>query len=471
MLGTQLQSFSFYEDEVNILDLQYLSPLHNSALRKYIFTLEDTTFVGTDTLFVLSFQPKKGAKIQGMKGQLHINTNGYALQHVIAEPAEPVESFNVKIRQAYEFIDSTQWFPVQLNTNILFSTVTFGPLQMVGIGRSYLDNIQINPELKRRDIGEVMLKIDPLAGAHAPEYWDEYRKVELSEKELRTYQVVDSLSKAEGFDRKLRWIKSLASGKLRVKKIDFDLNHLMNANSREGLRLGMGAHTNELLMKNLFIGGYAGYGFKDKEFKYGADAKLSLRKVSNTYLKFAYQNEVFERGGIYFPVASSWLSDEGIYSFFVNQMDRVEQYEASFGTHLPGYLKVDVAARKGRMEFDQNYAYVQNGTEQISLIAQSMQFEEAQVNVRWAYKEQIIEANNRRTSLGTKFPVLGLSLQVGRGEGMVEDVNWTRLSASVKYTKRMPALGDFTTFIHAGKVLGEPPALKMFGAHSAACTL
>jgi hypothetical protein len=54
---------------------------------------------------------------------------------------------------------------------------------------------------------------------------------------------------------------------------------------------------------------------------------------------------------------------------------------------------------------------------------------------------------------------------------MVEDVNWTRLSASVKYTKRMPALGDFTTFIHAGKVLGEPPALKMFGAHSAACTL
>ena len=63
MLGTQLQSFSFYEDEVNILDLQYLSPLHNSALRKYIFTLEDTTFVGTDTLFVLSFQPKKGAKI------------------------------------------------------------------------------------------------------------------------------------------------------------------------------------------------------------------------------------------------------------------------------------------------------------------------------------------------------------------------------------------------------------------------
>ena len=84
---------------------------------------------------------------------------------MIAEPAEPVESFNVKIRQAYEFIDSTQWFPVQLNTNILFSTVTFGPLQMVGIGRSYLDNIQINPELKRRDIGEVMLKIDPLAGA------------------------------------------------------------------------------------------------------------------------------------------------------------------------------------------------------------------------------------------------------------------------------------------------------------------
>jgi hypothetical protein len=462
MLGTQLQSFSFYENEVNILDLQYLSPLHTSALRKYIFTIEDTSFIQNDTLFVLSFQPKKSAKINGMKGQLHINSNGYALQHVIAEPDEPVESFNVKIRQAYEFIDSSQWFPVQLNTNILFSTMSVGPLQMIGIGRTYIDNIQINPELKRKDIGEVMLKIDPLAGAHTPEYWDEYRKVELDKKELQTYHVIDSLSKAEGFDRKLRWLKSLASGKLRVKKIDLDLDKVIRVNSSEGFRLGMGFHTNELLMKRISVGGYGGYGFKDKKFKYGADAKWSLRQVSATYLKVAYQNEVFERGGLNFPKASSWLSDEGYYGFFVNQMDRVEQYEASFGTALPGYLSVKAAFRMGEMEFSEDYAFAQAESEQITLIAQSMGFNEAEMNVRWAYKEKIIESNNVRSSLGTVFPVFGVNLQVGQGEGMAEQLNWTRLSASIKYTKKMPVFGVLTAFIHAGKLYGEAPALRQF---------
>ncbi len=469
MLGTQLQSFSFYDNEVNILDLHYLSPLHTSAIRKYVFTLEDTSYFETDTLFIISFQPKKNAKIQGMKGQLHINTNGYALQHVIAEPNEPVETFNVRIRQAYEFIDSTQWFPVQLNTNMIFSTINAGPMQVVGIGRSYLDNIQINPELRRRDIGEVMLKVDPLAGAHGPEYWDEYRQVKLDEKELQTYHFIDSVSKAEGFDRKLKWFQSFASGKIRVKKIDFDLNKLLRANSSEGFRLGMGFHTNELLMRNFSVGAYGGYGFRDKEFKYGADAKWDLRKVSKTFFKVAYQNEVFERGGSNFPAASSsLLSEEGYYSLFINQMDRIEDYEASFGTLLPGYLQVDLAARTGQMTFRDQYSFIQEGNEQVSLVAETMTFNEAEFSVRWAFKERIIESTNLRRSLGTNYPIVGANIQVGQGQGMMDQVNWTRLSASIKYTKNMPTLGGFTVFAHAGKLIGEAPALRQFALSGSA---
>ena len=461
LLGTQLQSFSFYENEVNLMDLQYLSPLHPSALRRYVFTMEDTTFSASDTVFVISFQPKKSAKINGMKGQLHINTNGYALQHVIAEPGVPNETIDIKIRQAYKLIDGDQWFPVQLNTDLVFKSISSGLHEIIGIGRSYVKNIQINPELRRRDIGEVVMKMDPLATAHDESYWLANREYQLDEKEKRTYVVIDSIAREHNFDKKYRWIQALTSGKIRYNKVDFDLNRVLAANSREGFRLGLGAHTNELLFRKVFFGGYIGYGFKDKEIKYGGDAKWLVRSLSNTYLQVAYVNDVFGRGEQRFAGQTSWLSDEGFYSFFVNQMDRVEKVELTFNSRLPGYLLLNTTVRQGTLEFDQAYAYVQEGNEQISVFSEIMDFREAELNLRWAFKERIVETRNRRVSAGTKFPVLGLNVQVGEGEAAVEPVQWTRVSSSIRYKKRMPALGDFSVFLHAGKVFGDAPAYRL----------
>ena len=461
LLGTQLQSFSFYENEVNLMDLQYLSPLHPSALRRYVFTMEDTTFSASDTVFVISFQPKKSAKINGMKGQLHINTNGYALQHVIAEPGVPNETIDIKIRQAYKLIDGDQWFPVQLNTDLVFKSISSGLHEIIGIGRSYVKNIQINPELRRRDIGEVVMKMDPLATAHDESYWLANREYQLDEKEKRTYVVIDSIARGHNFDKKYRWIQALTSGKIRYNKVDFDLNRVLAANSREGFRLGLGAHTNELLFRKVFFGGYIGYGFKDKEIKYGGDAKWLVRSLSNTYLEVAYVNDVFGRGEQRFPGQATWLENDGLYSFFVNQMDRVEKLELNFNTRLPGYLTLKSSVRLGVMDFDQDYAFVQQGNEQVSVYTQNMDFREAEVTIRWAFKEQIVEMRNRRISAGSKLPVLGLSLLVGEGDARVERIQWTRLSASLAYKKRMPAFGEFSVFLHAAKVIGDAPAFRM----------
>ena len=45
---------------------------------------------------------------------LYINTNGYAIQNVIAEPND--KSFiHLKIEQRYQQVEGKQWFPEQLN--------------------------------------------------------------------------------------------------------------------------------------------------------------------------------------------------------------------------------------------------------------------------------------------------------------------------------------------------------------------
>jgi hypothetical protein len=51
----------------------------------------------------------------------------------------------IRIHQMYELIDGTQWFPVQLNTDVAFNNMRIGKYKMVGSGRSYIREIVLNP--------------------------------------------------------------------------------------------------------------------------------------------------------------------------------------------------------------------------------------------------------------------------------------------------------------------------------------
>ncbi len=63
LLATQLQSFSFYDDFVTVLDEKFINPISAGSTRKYFFLLEDTLYNGKDTVFVISFRPKKEYKL------------------------------------------------------------------------------------------------------------------------------------------------------------------------------------------------------------------------------------------------------------------------------------------------------------------------------------------------------------------------------------------------------------------------
>jgi len=55
-----------------------------------------------------------------LKGSVSISTTKYSIRNVIAIPAAESGLFSIKIQQQYDFIDNSHWFPVQLNTDIIF---------------------------------------------------------------------------------------------------------------------------------------------------------------------------------------------------------------------------------------------------------------------------------------------------------------------------------------------------------------
>jgi hypothetical protein len=105
-LATQLQSLTFYNDYVTLLEKDFLSPISPNSWDKYLFVLTDTLLTPErDTIYTIQFRPRKNKYFWGLKGVMNINTNGYAIQSVRAEDAnKPTGILRIKIEQLYEFL-------------------------------------------------------------------------------------------------------------------------------------------------------------------------------------------------------------------------------------------------------------------------------------------------------------------------------------------------------------------------------
>jgi hypothetical protein len=297
-----MQSTSFYNEIIRIFSNNYINPISKGSTNKYLFLLEDTTFTeNNDTVFIISYRPRKNTNFDGMKGVLSINSNGWAIQNVIAEPANENIRTKIKIQQMYEMIDGKQWFPVQLNTDIIFGSIGVSDgnkaYKLMGIGKSF---------------------------------WNTYRKDSLTDKDIKTYHFIDSIGKAENFDKLAKSFETLMTGRFPWGYFDIDINKFVKYNSYEGFYLGLGLHTNDRISKFFKVGGYWGYGFKDKTAKYGGDISFLLHRNSELEVKFDYFNDAVESAGVsFYDDNKELISTDNFRKLLIKRMNNTESYSAS----------------------------------------------------------------------------------------------------------------------------------------------
>jgi len=116
MIANMFQPFSFYQNYIKILGIQYLSPLARKSFKNYDYELVDSYYENRDTLYVIQFQPKRGKTFNGLKGIMTINSNQYAIQNIRISTSNPYSRSKIELEQTSEYIDSLQWFPVHYNT-------------------------------------------------------------------------------------------------------------------------------------------------------------------------------------------------------------------------------------------------------------------------------------------------------------------------------------------------------------------
>lgn len=133
-LANMIQPFTFYGDYLTILDKNFVNPVSPGSPGLYFFNIEDTLYAGPDTVWVISFHPRKDKVFEALEGVLHLHSRGWAIQNVRARPAS-TGNLQLRIEQAYQMVATEndgqpvengtidtnpfafQWFPAQSTSN------------------------------------------------------------------------------------------------------------------------------------------------------------------------------------------------------------------------------------------------------------------------------------------------------------------------------------------------------------------
>ena len=471
VLATQFQSLSFYDDLIKVFDKNYLNPISRGSSKKYFFSLEDTLYSPSyDTIFVISYRPFKGKNFNGLEGILHINTNNYAIQSVMAQPFGDL-STTAKIQQKYEFIENKHWFPVQLNTDLIFKNFNAQftsqdssevkkriPVKftknIIASGKSYITNIQLSPQLDKKTFNNVSLSYNDDALNRKKEFWDNYRVYPLSKKDSLTYIVIDSIGKAEALDQKMKAIEMLTGGKIPLGIINIDYRKLLNYNSVEGFRIGLGIETSNKLTQRFNIKGYIARGFKDIKIKYGTSLDFILHKASGLHLSVYGSDDMKETGSYNFYNNKSIRSTEFYRPMLVEDMDEVRQIGVSLkispASHFTGIISLNNNVKTSLSDY--NYRQLDTKT---------FNFTELGLSFRYAYGEKFMKTIKGKFALGTLYPVVRINILKGLSifDG---DFNYYKFIANISKSFTTKSFGISNLNLTAGYLNQDVPLTNLF---------
>jgi hypothetical protein len=322
VLGFNLQSFSMYEDNYELLETKYNSPISDNALQDYNYRLIDSFRIEGRKVYEINFVHKRKEQA-GLQGTLWIDARNFAIARADMRVKGVI---NITGFHDFTYLEDEQiWFPKDRKFKITKGTndediripgtiIEFDAANALNPKRrrqisdvTYLlsetNNVEfeLNKPVKiRKKFIAIEVKDDAIKKDDA--FWADYKKDTVDVREKPTYHALDSIVAKEKIDKKLRLGRKIINGYVPFGPFDLDLRYLLSYNNYEGFRIGLGGVTNDRFSNVYRIESYAAYGTKDGAFKYNFGAAARVGKFSNTWVGFSYTDDVREIASTQFAI-------------------------------------------------------------------------------------------------------------------------------------------------------------------------
>ncbi len=451
-LVTDVVPFHSYNDYLTLNGKDYHNPVSHGFEQYYKFSLDDEIIQGHDTVWALSFKPR-GHKSNELDGKVFINSDGYAISHIIAKSRDSLLKMTVRIEQEYTQSSKNdteaRWFPKNLNYIIDWeqkSKKTPFTLHMKGTSR--IDSVNWNEDPDFRFDKSHTVKLRTNADELSDSSWKVTRPDSMDAKEIKTYKVMDSLGNKFHADQFFNLMSKLPDGKILLSIFDIDIARLFAYNYHENCRLGAGLQTNEKLIKWLSLGGWAGYGFGDVKWKYGGFLEAYADKHKEFVFRIGYADDINDPGRVRL---NRDLDKNYLNSYLLTRVDAMKTTYATVKKKFE-YWSTELSARQQQIVPQYQYALETGGTEYRQFTTT-----EASLSLRYAYAERTAPLFNNYYSLGSRYPIWYAKITTGVLQTGNLQTTYSQALTAVAWQKHVNRIGNEHFLIEGGKSWSNNP--------------
>ncbi len=468
ILGSTFQQYNFYENNLYILDKDFISPLSVTANSYYYFTLKDSVVIDGKSCYQIRVDPKNPIDLV-FSGTIWIETNSYALKQLNLEITDKANiNFieKLKIQQEFTEVEPTYWLPKKTRVLIDIAELTDNTLGMIGLYYNSAKNISVN-NVHELPFYEEKISVADSSFERSDEFWDTARHERISANDKKVYLMVDSLKNQPLIKSYIDIVEIAVEGHIPKNKVDLGpWYYLLGYNSLEGIRTRIGFRTSPKFHNDFQFRCYGAYGLGDKKFKYGifSDYVFSRSKWSKVG---AFVKEDVELIG---------LTDENngtsaIYDAFAmlgtNQLNRSFTKSVWFEKELTkGYTQLVDFRHKSFVfdpvdDFKFGYYSIQNDT--TSSVRSNFDITSIRLKGRLSHKEQFIYRRNNRYSMGNlKAPVLSVDYTHSFNSLLGGDFKFDKVGVELWQFNSLGNFGTFEYTLKAYQTFGQAPYPSLF---------
>jgi hypothetical protein len=480
----KLQTVNFYQtDFPEIMETLYPNPISSNALTIYDFHLEERICSENDTLFVISFKPKKNAHFKSLEGKIWINSQNYAFTKIEVEPFDKVLDMKFLLNQEYEKQPNQTYFLKEMSVRIDISgmgisvayshegndTLADGTVVRAAVyarpvifSEKKIMNIDYETRIKNREMGFADIDEDVGSEAEQQEILETYRPIPLTDRESNTLVLIDSLTESFNLDKKLESLKILATGKFPISFVNIDLNQILYFNSTEVVRLGLGVYTNDRLSKIVNFGGYFGYGFKDKKWKWGGELGFNIVRSRDFKAKIYYYSDLIESGEtMFFDRNYTILSGEFYRSWLFKRFYRSNALGAVVHGRITRWLTGYASTFYSENKTVFGYSFQKPFSDETPTTYSFSDYY-VKLGARLAFGERFWGSGKYYFYSVSPYPVLTLQYTRGINGVLNSGFNYNRMDLKMMYTKEWKILGYSDITLFAGYIDRTLPCPLLF---------
>ena len=426
---------NFYNNTIELMSQNFISPAANNGWFYYQYYLMDSVMVNQHKHYTIKFTPKRLGD-NTFTGLMTIEDQYFSIVDVDADLTNTAHLNFVKslrMSASYQMInDSLPFF----KSNEVVATIDYLPVnlqkdkkrvEILASNSSVFQDVSINPmddvhlSYKRQSYESIKQR-----GAFDRDsvYWAGIRPMALSKAEKSFVAAIDSVNQ-------LPFIKFLdnvgqmtLTGYWDVGKWELGpYDYMLKFNKLEGTHIYMGGRTSSEISENVMLWGGIGYGTRNENWlgRLGVGYKLPTSRRNVIKLEYCDDiNVIGENEKILFLYENKQNTSESnlvSHVFKRNTLDELfEQHKmtASMENEWRTGFSSKLSTSWMHQYSPEFYPFTQYG-----MPISGFEALDLGLNFRWAAKEKYLDQGFRRIYLGTKRPIINLS--VGGGQTTVKD--------------------------------------------------